>query len=162
MNPENNVLKITHLGYSHHSSPFTTPPVPYIRVNCTFKVKVTDPHSESFHSMLVDQSREYTQELTIDDPEKYERWFMEEGFEGFDKVYDGFGEAWFCQDPKWKYLEKFDTFQFRDAVSDNPATRFILNELSTYKRTSELICQYRCSNHGVIVRHLKALSTYWD
>ena len=160
---EENVLEITHLRYSFHSSEaFTIIPVSYIRVNCTFRSKVTDPHTESFHRMLVSQSEEYTRELTIDDPENYTQWLMERGWDNLEETYEGYGNSWVPQEPLWKYLDKFDTFQFRDAVSDNPSTRFILDELTAYNRTGELICNYRHPVHSLIIRHLKALSLYYD
>lgn len=146
-------LTITSLSWTARKSKSGTP---YAIVNCTFRV-VDD---EQLHAMCVDDSADYGKVLTIDDPNRYEDWIENDW--DLQTVYDGFGRSWQIKDPVWEYRKKFDTFWFREWVSDCAITSSIYTELQCYKSIGRLPSVYRGTDEGVVIRHLKALSSYWD
>ena len=135
--------------------------VPYLIVNCVFKC-ARDPENYDFiwHQAKGD-SEEYKKVLTIDDPEKYEKWIDNQC--GFDQFrYSGYGRAWTHQEQVLRYIEKFDVFWLREWVADCPVTRAIISDLEHYKTHGVLPTVYRGIDEGIILNHLRVLHQYWD
>ena len=131
--------------------------VPYLVINATFKI---DPDT-SLWQMAKGESEEYAQRLTIDDPEKYEQWVMRESWDLKDR-YEGYGRAWVPQDVPWRYLEKFDTFWFREWVADCGVTRAAIAELEYYKEHGTLASEHRSTHEYTVLRYLRCLESFWD
>ena len=134
--------------------------VPYLIVNCCFKC---DKNPESY-GFLWNRAKAYSEEyvklLTLDDPEKYEHWIENEW--DFNTGYPGHNKAWTHNDPNWIYIEKFDTFHFREWIADGPVTRAVISDLEYYKEYSKLPGVYRSVDEGIILQHLRTLQSYWD
>jgi hypothetical protein len=132
---------------------------PYLVVNCCFKV---DKDEDTFiWERAKGESEEYHSVLTVDDPERYEDWISNQC--GFDQFrYEGYGRAWTHKDPPWRYVEKFDTFWFREWIADCSVTRAIIAELQHYKKHGVLPSVYRSVEQGIILQHLSTLHSYWD
>ena len=135
--------------------------VPFLIVNCTFKCD-KDPESYDFLQVQAKgDSEEYRKVLTIDDPEKYLEFIMDWDLNSR-TPYPGYGRAWTHQDPVWQYIEKFDTFWFREWIADCPVTRAIVSDLAYYKEHGKLPTVYRSIDEGIILQHLRTLQSYWD
>jgi hypothetical protein len=132
--------------------------VPYLIVNCTFKV-TPESHDGYLWAQAKGDSEDYRQVLTIDDPEKYEESLLTWDYT---TRYPGYGRAWTHQDWVWEYIEKFDTFWFREWVADCPVTRAIVKDLEHYKTHGMLPTVYRTIDEGIILQHLRTLQRYWD
>lgn len=130
--------------------------VPYLVVNCTFKV---DPNSHLWESVKA-ESEEYCNSLSVDDPKKYEQWITGESVFG-QLSYPGYYHAWVQQDPVWSYIEKFDTFWVREWVADCPVVRAAIAELEFYKNKGHLGTVYRSTDSCIILRHLRTIDQYW-
>ena len=129
--------------------------VPYAIFNCTFRI--TD--DENLWGEAKSASEEYTKNLSVDDPERYEEWVMKSWSM---RGYDGFQRVWTLQDPVWQHIEKFDTFWLREWISDCPGTRAIISELEYFREHGKLPTVYRGTDEGTILRHLRTLHSYWD
>jgi len=70
--------------------------------------------------------------------------------------------TWTYADPFLVYLEKFDTFWYRDYIADCAVTRAVLSELSHFKDTQSLKDTYRFTEGSIILRHIETLHKYWD
>ena len=70
--------------------------------------------------------------------------------------------TWTYADPFLIYLKKFDTFWYRDYISDCAVTRAVLSELSHFKDTQSLRDTYRFTDSSIILRHVETLHKYWD
>lgn len=148
-------LTITSLRWDERSG--TKTDIPYIIVNCTFKIDRESPQWQCAKG----ESEKYVSNLTIDDPKKYDKWIDTECIiSGF--RYPGFGRAWTMQDPVWEYLEKFDTFWLREWVADCAVVRAVLAELEYYQKYGKLQSVYRSVDSGTILRHLRTINAYWD
>ena len=134
--------------------------VPYLIVNCCFKVE-PEAHDGHLWAQAKGDSEEYRQVLTIDDPEKYESHIMNWDFTLREK-YPGYGRAWTHHDPAWQYIEKFDTFWFREWIADCKVTRAIIQELEFYQDNGRTPSVYRTIDEGIILQHLRTLQNYWD
>ena len=132
--------------------------VPFLVINCTFKV-IPEAHDGYLWAQAKGDSEDYRQVLTIDDPEKYEESLLTWDYA---TRYPGYGRAWTHQDPVWEYLEKFDTFWLREWVADCPVTRAIVKDLEHYKTHGMLPTVYRTIDEGIILQHLRTLQKYWD
>jgi hypothetical protein len=132
--------------------------VPFLVINCTFKV-IPEAHDGYLWAQAKGDSEDYRQVLTIDDPEKYEESLLTWDYA---TRYPGYGRAWTHQDPVWEYLEKFDTFHFKEWVADCPVTRAIINDLEHYKTHGMLPTVYRTIDEGIILMHMRTLQSYWD
>jgi hypothetical protein len=132
--------------------------VPFLIVNCCFRV---DPDSNDGYlwAQAKGDSEGYRQVLTIDDPEKYEESLLTWDFS---IRYPGYGRAWTHHDPVWEYVEKFDTFHFREWIADGPVTRAVISDLEYYKEHKKLPTVYRTIDEGIILQHLRTLQSYWD
>ena len=135
--------------------------VPYAIVNCTFKIPRRTEDDERTWQRAKAESEDYQSVLTIDDPKKYEEWIFRQDF-SLNERYGGYGRAWTHNDCPWQYLEKFDTFWFREWVADSPVTRAIINELDYYRFFNKLPSVYRHVDECIIQSHLRALQGYWD
>lgn len=138
-----------------------TRPCPYLIVNCTFKIESDEDGNWSFERAKA-EAEEYHQVLTIDDPKRYEEWLMSPNGWNFSSKYDGYGRAWRHQDCPWRYIEKFDTFWFREWIADCGPTRAIIAELEHYKEHGVLPSVYRTMESEIILQHLRTLHSYWD
>lgn len=153
-------ITITNLRADFRSSESSD--VSYIIVNCTFKC-ARDPENYDYAwNVAKGESEEYKKVLTIDDPQRYEAWLTDEKAWNLSSRYDGYGRAWTHEDPPWQYLEKFDTFWFREWISDCLPTRMILWELQHYKEQGKLPTVYRAIDDCIILKHLRTLQSYWD
>jgi hypothetical protein len=132
--------------------------VPFLIVNCCFKVE-PEAHDGYLWAQAKGDSEEYRQVLTIDDPEKYEESLLNWDYS---TRYDGYGKAWTHQDPVWEYIEKFDTFWFREWIADCKVTRAIIQELEFYRDNGRTPSVYRTIDEGIILQHLRTLQRYWD
>lgn len=134
--------------------------VPYLIVNCTFKI----PKNEDNYlwEQAKGDSEDYNKVLTIDDPERYENWLMSPDGWNFSSKYDGYGKAWIHHDCPWRYIEKFDTFWFREWIASCAVTKTVVNDLAYYKEHGELRDTYRTVEGHIVLQHLRTLQTYWD
>jgi hypothetical protein len=132
---------------------------PYLVVNCCFKV---DKDEDTFiWERAKGESEEYQKVLTIDDPERYLEFIMNWDL-NCRTTYPGYGRAWTHRDQTWQYIEKFDTFWFREWVADCSVTRAIIAELQHFKKYGVLPSVYRSVEEGIILLHLNTLQDYWD
>ncbi len=132
---------------------------PYLIVNCCFKA--TKNEDTFIWERAKGETEEYQKVLTIDDPKRYENWICNQcGLSQF--KYDGYGRAWIHKDPVWQYIEKFDTFWFRQWVADCSVTRAIIAELEHFRKHGTLPSVYRSVEEGIILQHLETLQRYWD
>jgi hypothetical protein len=139
-----------------------TRPCPYLIVNVVFKcARSEDLHKDFAWNQAKAWSEDYTQKLTIDDPERYETWLMRASWDLKEK-YDGYGKAWVHGEPPWRYIEKFDCFWFREWIADCHLTRTILEDLAYYRDTGHLRDVYRTVESSIILSHLRTLHEYWD
>jgi hypothetical protein len=139
-----------------------TRPCPYLIVNVVFKcARSEDLHEDFAWNQAKAWSEDYTQKLTIDDPERYEAWLMRESW-NFRNKYDGYGKAWVHGEPTWQYIEKFDCFWFREWIADSFVTRAVLSELQHYKDYGHLPSVYRTVESSIVLSHLRTLHEYWD
>jgi hypothetical protein len=107
----------------------------YIVYNVVFAA-----YDPNFKNMCLDLSSDWKRVLVAKDKEKAERYFDGLEFENGnivnknglerDKV---FMKAWEHQLPHLVYHEKFDVFQLRDYIQDNPATRGIIAYIEDLK-----------------------------
>lgn len=132
--------------------------VPFLVVNCCFTVE-PDVEDGYLWAQAKGDSEDYRQVLTIDDPEKYEESLLNWDF---GNKYPGYGRAWTHQDPVWDYIEKFNTFWFREWIADCKVTRSIIQELEFYQDNGRLPSVYRTIDEGIILQHLRTLQRYWD
>lgn len=131
--------------------------VPYLIVNACFKIE----DDEHLLIRTKADAEDYREVTTIDDIPRYLKHIEEDDFLTSPR-YDGFGRAWTYQDPPFYYLEKFNTFWFRQWIADSCVTRAILSELQYYKEHSKLPSVYRHAEEYVIVSHFQCLDRYWD
>ena len=132
--------------------------VPYLVVNCCFRID-PDANDGYLWAQAKGDSEDYRQVLTIDDPLKYEESLLSWDYS---QRYPGYGRAWTHQDPVWEYIEKFDTYHFREWVADCSVTRAIISDLEHYKNHGMLPTVYRTIDEGIILQHLRSLQAYWD
>jgi len=159
-------LKILNLrvDYRESESPEPWPNTPYCIINAVFRCERTNNYDTDFAwCQAKAESEEYSNTLTIDDPERYESWQMSpDGWE-FSSRYDGYGKAWTHRDPAWRYIPKFDVFWFRSWSCDSPVTRAIIRELEYFKEHGRLPSVYRAVDSCIVMNHLRTLGeTYWD
>jgi hypothetical protein len=129
--------------------------VPFLTVNATFRI--TD--DEHFLERTKADSENYRQTLTVDDPERLESFLLSEDW---DSRYDGYGRAWTHNDPLFVYLEKFNTFWFRQFVADSLVTQSIIQELEFYQDNGRFPSVYRHAEEYIIISHFACLDRYWD
>lgn len=120
---------------------------PFLTVNCVFRFPDC-PDKESLKSKALSLALPTYRTLANESKERL--------LQGEWKWVWTFGE------PEWKYLEKFDTFWFRQWVSDCSVTRAVLSELRYFQHYGKLPSVYRQLDAGVILRHIETLGRYWD
>lgn len=138
-------------------------PCPYLIVNVVFKcARSKDLHEDFAWNQAKAWSEDYRQILTIDDPKRYEDWLVSPTGWNWSSKYDGYGKAWTHGDPPWRYIEKFDSFWFREWIADCSVTRAVIAELEHYKEHGTLSSVYRTMESSIILSHLRTLHEYWD
>lgn len=138
--------------------------VNYIIVNSTFKIEDND----NLHKMARSDSEQWKKTLTIDDPEKFDQWCdytytqdnIDDSLNG--PTYPGYSRSWIINDPPWQYIEKFNTFHFREWIADSSVTRAILNEILYYKDHGTFPNRYRSTDDWILLKHFMTLGSYWD
>jgi len=157
-------VTITHLSWRETVTPPVGhwPAVPYIIANICWRVEPGGDDDIYTHKMFLNAAERYSEVQTIDDPCKFEKFIeSENGFDIF-KTYPGIEKRSIFSDPKWHYLEKFDTFRLNEYVCDCTVTRAVLKELEVFRKTGELESVYRGVDSHIIYRHLDTLNKYWD
>lgn len=130
--------------------------VPYLILNSTFRI--TDEH---LFQRTQAEAEEYNSVLTIDDPKRYEA-FISNWDLNFSSKYDGYSRAWVHNDAPFVYLEKFQTFWFRQWIADSSVTRAIIHELQHFKEHGRLPSVYRHAEEYIILSHFHCLDRLWD
>jgi hypothetical protein len=131
--------------------------VPYLIVNATFRIT----EDEHLFERTKAEASEYSSVLTIDDPKRYEEFLLNWDL-NINSKYDGYGRAWTSQDPPFYYLEKFQTFWFRQWIADSSVTRAILSEIQHFKEHGKLPSVYRHAEEYIIMSHFHCLDRLWD
>ena len=159
-------IKITSLDVRTRVSPKDSygGPVPYAVVNATWKfLPSEDDHETYLKDSAIAEAEDYHKVLILDDPERYKKWLETECDFSFEKSYDGWSKGWTPQmDCPWRYLEKFDSFHFREWIAWTTTTKAILNELFYYRSTGEFMDLCRCTTDSTVLKHFRTLSQYWD
>ena len=156
-------VTITSLNWREKVTPPVDPwpAVPYLICNITWRVNAEGDDSEGTHGIFLSATEDYQKVLTVDDPKQWDEYLA--GFNGLDWLYyPGLERRYTLTDPKWLYLEKFDTFWLREWIVDSPVTRAILKELEVYKRTGKLESVYRATDSHILYNHFETLQRYWD
>jgi len=134
----------------------------YFIVNATWKITQDDAEGDSYlFDMAKAEAEEYGKVLTIESPEDYQKWLLNWDF-NFDKSYPGYKHCWTHRDCPWYYIEKFNTFHFREWIADSVVTQALLNEIVYYKATGEMLSKYRTIPGQIILEHFQTLGRYWD
>jgi hypothetical protein len=138
--------------------------VNYIIVNATFKIEDGD----TLYEMVRSDSEQWKKTLTIDDPEKFDQWcndtYTQDNIDDLlnGPAYMGYSQSWVINDPPWQYIEKFNTFHFREWIADSSVTRAILNEIQYYKDHGTFPNTYRSTDDWILLKHFMTLGSYWD
>ena len=125
------------------------PDIPYLIVNITWQV----PTESFYFSKYLRDSKEIAEELAIDDPSSY----SDPGGNPPKST-----KVWTPYDPKWEYLEKFQTFWMMAWVSDCPVVRSVLNELKHFQQTGKFSSVYRFHKESILHAHLTTLDSFVD
>jgi hypothetical protein len=107
------------------------------------------------------EAEEYGKVLTIESPEDYEEWLTTWDF-NFETGYPGYKHCWTHRECPWHYIEKFDTFHFREWIANSTVTQALLNEIVYYKATGTMLSEYRTIPGQIILEHFQTLGRYWD
>ena len=130
--------------------------VPFIAVNACFKIE----DDEHLLERTKAECEDFRKVLSVESPEHFEKW-REDWDLDFEKGYK-YGRVWIHQECPYHYLEKFDTFHFRDYVADSTVTRAIIAELEHYKEHGKLPSIYRHDESYVVISLLHMLDRLWD
>ena len=152
-------LTITSLRTDYRITPggiIWTQDFPYIICNATFRI-TDDKH---LFERTKAECEDYRQVLSIESPELYEKW-LEDWDLNFENGYD-YKRVWIHNESPFVYLEKFNTFHFREWIADTAVTRTIIAELEHYKDFGKLPSVYRHAEEYIIISHFHALDRYWD
>jgi hypothetical protein len=126
------------------------PDIPYLIVNLTWKVSPNSTHFQWF----LDDTKDIVQQLSVVNPEKWDDPFSLFEIE-FEKV-------WIPHGDRWKYIPKFNTFWYKDYVSDCPVVRATLKELEHFQQREEFSSEYRFFDESILYKHLSVLCTFTD
>jgi hypothetical protein len=130
--------------------------VPYLIVNACFRIE----DDEHLFERTKAECEDYQKVLTIKSPEDYEEslanWDLT-----FENGYD-YGRAYIHQEAPYVYIEKFQTFHFRQWIADSTVTRSIIAELQYFKEHGKLPSVYRHAEEYIIMSHFNCLDRYWD
>jgi len=158
-------LKITSLRVDRRNSPEDSPyggDVPYLIVNSTWRIEQDGVEGDRYlFDMAKAESAEYGKVLTIESPKDYEKWLQTWDY-NFETGYPGYKNCWTHRDCPWYYIEKFQTFHFREWIADSVVTQALLNEIVYYKATGEMLSKYRTIPGQIILQHFQTLGRYWD
>lgn len=158
-------LKITSLRIDRRNSPEDSPyggDVPYLIVNATWRIQQDGAEEDSYlFDVAMAEAAEYGKVLTIESPEDYEKWMLNWDL-NFETGYPGYKNCWTHRECPWHYIEKFDTFHFREWIADSVVTQALLNEIVYYKATGEMLSKYRTIPGQIILEHFQTLNRYWD
>jgi len=160
-------LKITSLRIDSRKSELNANgggDVPYLMVNATWKFVPCDddtPEDSFLYNIARGEAEDYHKVLTIESPESYEKWLLNWDF-NFDSSYEGYKHCWTQKEGAWQYIEKFDTFWFREWIADSVVTKALLNEIVYYKSVGEMLSKYRTVDGQIILKHFSTLHSYWD
>ena len=134
----------------------------YLIVNATWKITQDDDDESDFlFNIAKAEAEEYGKVLTIESPEDYEKWLLTWDY-NFKTGYPGYKHCWTHKDCPWHYIEKFQTFHFREWIADSVVTQALLNEIVYYKATGEMLSKYRTIPGQIILEHFQTLGRYWD
>jgi hypothetical protein len=125
------------------------PDIPYLIANITWQV----PTDSFYFSRFLRDSKEVVEELAIDNPSSYG------DTRGNPPKYT---KVWTPHDPKWEYLEKFQTFWMKTWVSDCPVVRSVLDELKHFEQAGEFSSVYRFHKESTLHTHLSTLDSFTD
>ena len=170
MTLETPLLKITSLRVDYPCLKSDKPypgSVPFCIVNATFKIRRDCDDGQMLWDLAVGQSKDYARTTVTDDPEKEVQWYanalsFEDGKLIWPDKYPGMEKKWTMQDPSWQYIEKFDTFWFREWVAYSSVTVALISEISVYKVTGKLRYSYRALEESIVLKHFETLGRYWD
>jgi len=158
-------LKITSLRIDRRNSPEESPygsDVPYLIVNATWRIEQDgDEGSDYLFNVAKAEAEEYGKVLTIESPEDYEKW-LSTWDPNLENGYPRYKHCWTPKDRPWYYIEKFQTFHFREWIADSVVTQALLNEIVYYKATGEMLSKYRTIPGQIILEHFQTLGRYWD
>jgi len=134
----------------------------YLIVNATWKITQDGVEEDNYlFDMAKAEAAEYGKVLTIESPEDYESWLKTWDY-NFETGYPGYKNCWTHRDYPWRYIEKFQTFHFREWIADSVVTQALLNEIVYYKATGEMLSKYRTIPGQIILEHFQTLGRYWD
>jgi len=134
----------------------------YLIVNATWKITQDSVEEDNYlFDMAKAEANEYGKVLTIESPEDYESWLKTWDY-NFETGYPGYKNCWTHRDYPWRYIEKFQTFHFREWIADSVVTQALLNEIVYYKATGEMLSKYRTIPGQIILEHFQTLGRYWD
>jgi len=135
---------------------------PFCIVNATFKIDKQGDYGTHLWNRAVADSKDYVRNVVVEDPEKTELWYLQKamGVTVSEKPESKMG--WVLSDPKWRYLEKFDTFWFREWIAYSSVTEAVIQELRNYYLTGKLSYSYRTIPESIILKHFETLESYWD
>jgi len=137
-------------------------PLSYLIVNATWKITQDDAEGDSYlFDMAKAEAEEYGKVLTIESPEDYEYWMLNWDLD-LKNGYPRYKHCWTHRDCPWYYIEKFQTFHFREWIADSVVTQALLNEIVYYKATGEMLSKYRTIPGQIILEHFQTLGRYWD
>ena len=152
-------LTITNLRVDERVTPegnMWTQDVPYLIVNSCFKIE----DDECLYERTKAECEDYQKVLTIKSPEDYEE-FLANWDLTFENGYD-YDRAYIHQGAPYVYIEKFQTFHFRQWIADSTVTRSIIAELQYFKEHGKLPSVYRHAEEYIIMSHFNCLDRYWD
>ena len=134
----------------------------YLIVNGTWKIIQDDAEGDRYlFDMAKAEAEEYGKVLTIESPEDYEYWMLNWDLD-LKNGYPRYKHCWTHRDCPWYYIEKFQTFHFREWIADSVVTQALLNEIVYYKATGEMLSKYRTIPGQIILEHFQTLGRYWD
>jgi len=137
-------------------------PLSYLIVNATWKITQDDAEGDNYlFDMAKAEANEYGKVLTIESPEDYEYWMLNWDLD-LKNGYPRYKHCWTHRDCPWHYIEKFQTFHFREWIADSVVTQALLNEIVYYKATGEMLSKYRTIPGQIILEHFQTLGRYWD
>jgi hypothetical protein len=130
--------------------------VPYLIINACFRIE----DDEHLFERTKAECEDYQKVLTIKSPEDHEKFLANWDFT-FEHGYD-YGRAYIHQEAPYVYIEKFQTFHFRQWIADSTVTRAIIAELEYFKENGKLPSVYRHAEEYIIMSHFNCLDRYWD
>ncbi len=113
-----------------------------------------------FKKMCNELCSEWIEKVYVQDKGLANRYLMGEGIDGLNRD-EIFIKGWEYQFPHLVYIEKFDVFQFRDYIQDNPVTRGIITYIDNLKDRIVYGNKY-IDPYSVFYACLNNLQYWWD